>query len=198
MRPSVYSAFVSFQSHFEGVCAWPYLDVKGLATVAVGLLIDPVETALGLPWVIGEYAAIESEVRQQWAALKAQPAARLASYYLPFTTIRLTPAGIQQVTLAKAAEMEIILRTYFPGYDNAPADAQLGLLSMAWALGPAFSPRWPMFTAAFRKGDWATCADQCALSTAGNPGVAPRNVACRKLFEAAVTAPDDDTLTGWP
>ena len=194
MRPAVADKFVAFQARFEGCTSWPYLDVKGLVTVAIGLLIDPVETALALPWVIGEYVTTEAEVRQQWAAVKAQAPARLASYYRPFTTIRLTSDGIQQVTLAKAAQMESILRQRMD-WDDFPANVQLAIFGVAWACGPEF--HFPRFMAALQNGDWQTAADECAISTVGNPGVVARNQADRALLLAAAADSDPDVVS-WP
>ena len=51
MKQSVRDAFVDFTAALEGVVPWMYLDVKGLVTVAIGNLIDPVAAALSLPFV---------------------------------------------------------------------------------------------------------------------------------------------------
>jgi GH24 family phage-related lysozyme (muramidase) len=199
VRASVASVFTEFQAKFEGVCPFLYLDVRGLVTCAIGLLVDPVELALPLPWTIGDYPATQLEIRNAWDIVKGhqEMAQRGGFAFESLTTIRLTQSAIKAVTLQKAAQMEEILRTYFPSYDGDPADAQLGLLSMAWALGPAFAPRWPFFSAAYRSGDYATCAEQCQLSAAGNPGVVPRNAATRALFEAAGAGSDPDVVD-WP
>ena len=62
--------------------------------------------------------------------------------------------------------------TEFQKFDEWPADAQLALHSMAWAMGSAFAARgkWPHFRAACAKMDFDLAADNCKMSEAGNPG----------------------------
>ncbi|WP_054813107.1 hypothetical protein [Nocardia arizonensis] len=49
----------------------------------------------------------------------------------------------------------------FAGFDSWPADAQLGLLSMCWVLGPAFD--FPRFHEAAAERDWLRCAAECRI-----------------------------------
>jgi GH24 family phage-related lysozyme (muramidase) len=208
MQPAVAAVFTQFQTRFEGCLPFLYLDVRGLVTTAIGLLVDsspdedssPWRPALPLPWQVSGYVATQQEIVDAWNAVKAHQEMKLegGGAFGGLTTLRLTPAGIDQVTLQKAAEMEEVLRRYFPSYDDVPCDAQLGLLSMSWALGPAFSPGWPMFSAAFKDGDWNGCAEQCQLSTVGNPGVGPRNIATAALFRAAASGADPDAVHWTP
>jgi hypothetical protein len=84
-------------------------------------------------------------------------------------------------------------QTAFKDFDNWPADAQLGLLSMAWALGPGFSSSWPKFSAACQKADFDAAAENCQMSAVGNAGVIPRNRADKQLFKnAAAVLMDED------
>lgn len=102
------------------------------------------------------------------------------------TRCRLTDDGVRLVTDGKLVEMWRSLLLRFPRLDQAPADAQLATLSMAWALGPAWDEdEWPKLTAAIRTGDWATAAGQCKLRESDNPGVIPRNRRNRELYLAA-------------
>jgi GH24 family phage-related lysozyme (muramidase) len=50
MRKSVSDIFAAFSTTFEGRIETMYTDVKNLVTVGVGCLIDPIETAIHLPW----------------------------------------------------------------------------------------------------------------------------------------------------
>src|SRR6185503_10062976 len=73
----------------------------------------------------------------------------------------------------------------FPAWEEWPADAQLGVLSLAWAVGAGFAPKWPKFTAACLASDWAGARENCTLREEKNPGVIPRNQANRRLFANA-------------
>ena len=50
MFPAVQSGFPAFSAKFEGRVSYMYLDVKGLVTVGVGNLVDPVSVAQALPF----------------------------------------------------------------------------------------------------------------------------------------------------
>jgi len=199
MRPAVAAVFATFTTTFEGRTSWFYLDVKGLVTTGVGNLCDPIAFAIGLPWQIGGYAATEQEIVAAWTLVKSRQDLKEAGggAFASLTNLRLSDSAIDNLVASKAASNEIILRRYFPNYDDLPADAQLGILSMAWALGPAFSPGWPKFTAALNSGDFSTCAGECVIPSVGNPGLVPRNDANVALFESAASGADPDVVH-WP
>jgi hypothetical protein len=100
------------------------------------------------------------------------------------------------VCLAKLAANETYLRQRYPAYDDWPADAQLGLLSMSWAMGPGF--KFPAFDAAVTDLDFARAATVCSINSTNNPGVVPRNAANKQLFGNAAAvgawALDPDVL----
>ncbi len=201
-RPSVVAAFPGFTERFEGFTLYPYQDVKGLVTVGVGCLIDPLESALPLPWVGPDGARLTpEEVARQWTALKGDSSlkGRPAGYQAQFTTMRLTHAAVADLVDQHLAVNDAFLDRRFDWYRAAPADAQLGVLSMAYAMGPGF--HFPKFAAACEAGDWATAAKECRIDTTGNPGVAPRNNENAKLFQNAYAVArngwDGGTLC-WP
>jgi GH24 family phage-related lysozyme (muramidase) len=199
MRTSVSDVFMSFSTRFEGRVPWMYVDIKGLITVGIGNLIDPVDAALGLPFIdkaTGSPAS-RDEIATEWDMLKRQSAELGRQGHRAceeITNLRLTDEAIDSLVLTKAASNETIVRSFFPDFVLYPADAQLGLHSMAWALGPAFSPRWPRFTTALQAGDFGGAAAECRMSEAGNPGVIPRNDANQTLYlnAAAVIAAGAD------
>ncbi|MFF0476587.1 peptidoglycan-binding protein [Streptomyces sp. NPDC004284] len=80
-------------------------------------------------------------------------------------------------------EHYLLGRTDFEDLESWPADAQLGLFSMAWALGPAF--KFPKFQTAARQQDWLTTARESKMTETGNAGVIPRNVRNALLFTLA-------------
>lgn len=186
MKPSVRAAFVPFTIPMEGSIAWMYLDVKGLVTTAIGNLIDPIAYALPLPFMKPDgTAATQAEITSEWLRVKARKdmAMRGGVAFKAITTLRLTPDGIELVVGRKLTQVDAHLRARFAGYDAWPADAQLGVLSMAWACGPAF--RFPVFEAAVRSLDFAYAATECRMDETGNPGLRPRNIATRTLFRNA-------------
>ena len=185
MKPLASSLFPGLSQRFEGRTAWPYLDVRGLVTVGVGCLADPETLFSPLPWldVSTGLPAVPEAVQAGFVALKGAPPGRLATFYVPMTTLRLNEAAIDALLLSRAAIDEDVLRGGLPNYDDAPDAAQIGVMSLAWAMGGAGVLRgFPHFCDAFKRGDWTTCAHECSLSTEENPGVAPRNRANAALF----------------
>lgn len=204
MRAAVREAFVRFSSDLEGVVPWMYQDVKGLVTVAIGNLVDPMSLALDLPFVKPDGSpASRAEIASAWQAVKNRTdLARLGHRVAArATNIRLTPEGIERVVMAKFDQMARQLETRFPTLDEWPADAQLATMSMAWACGPAF--RFPRLAACLRAKDFSGAAHECTIQEVGNPGVRPRNVRNRILYRNAAAVMrrepelDRDTLYGW-
>jgi hypothetical protein len=176
-----------------------YLDIKGLVTTGMGNLIDPVEAALHLAWHKADgTTATADQVRQEWNRIKANlPLAHLgAQAARRVATLHLDEADIDTLILGKLDHDEAILKANpaFADFDIWPADAQLGLLSMGWAMGPGFGSRFPHFSTACAAGDFTTAANDCAISTIGNPGVARRNAANRQAFLFAANAQDPAML----
>jgi hypothetical protein len=199
MQSAVRSAWRRFNEPLERLTNWMYLDIKGLVTTGMGNLIDPIEAALRLTWhgADGSTAAPDV-VRHEWRRIKtnlalahlgAQAARRVA-------TLHLDAADIDTLILDKLDHDEAILKANpaFADFDDWPADAQLGLLSMGWAMGPGFGSRFPHFSTACAAGDFTTAAKDCAISTIGNPGVARRNAANRQAFLFAASTLDPATL----
>jgi GH24 family phage-related lysozyme (muramidase) len=190
MRPDVLRVFPEFSRRWEGDVGWFYVDVLGLVTIGIGCLVDPLERALSLPMVRRSDGskATKAEIRASWEAVKgaADRLKRLHFRYArDYSTVELPRSGIDQLMLERLAASEAWLRKTFPAWGECPADAQLGIVSMAWAAGANFTAKFPRFTAAARAGDWWTCADECRLREEGNPGVVPRNLADRYLFMCA-------------
>lgn len=188
---------------FEGAIPWMYLDIKGLVTCAIGVLIDPLPLALPLPWVraLDGKPATDAEIRAEWALIKGSPslATRGAGAARSLCNLRLTTDGVQQVTRDKAEAMARALLTHFPAMVAWPAQARLALLLHVWAVGTNLPKTYPRMTAALRAMDWQAAQTECHISEVGNPGVAPRNRKIKALFgelaETAPTVPPDPTPT---
>lgn len=203
MHDSVRAAFVPLTIAFEGgFIDYMFPDIKRLISTGFGLLLDPVSLAIGLPWrhPDGSLAGRE-EIASEWSRLKnyveANPGSEFRSYktFAPLTKLRLGREGLFQAFQGKVNQMEMVLRNGFPEWEDWPADAQLGVMSQAWAVGPAFylptagRNYWPKLTAALRARDFRTAAVECFMDEeAKNPGIIPRNRANKVLFlNAAVS-----------
>lgn len=191
MYPSVRSAFQTFSQRFEGVMATMYLDTHAppLVTTGVGNLIDPVAEALALPflWKKTDRAATPDEITAEWTHVKGLTSLAHcnSSVWDKVTNLYLPAAAIGLLVLGRLDQNEKMLNRRWPfaALTNWPADAQLGLFSMAWAMGPGF--HFPLFEEAVRRRDFASAALQCGMNAAGNPGLVPRNVANTTLFRNA-------------
>jgi GH24 family phage-related lysozyme (muramidase) len=193
MQNSVRAAWRRFNESLEGLIPWMYLDVKGLVTTGMGNLIDPVATATPLPWLdeAGNPASTDA-IAAEWTTIKTATAlARQgAQAAKAMATLHLDDPAIDSLILNKLSQNEKILVAYrpFADFPNWPADAQLGLLSMAWAMGSGFGPGFPRFAQACSAGDFATAAADCQMNAAGNPGLVRRNTANQQAFTFAANA----------
>lgn len=198
MRDVVRDAFVPFTAPLEGVVRHMYLDVKALVTVGIGNLIDPIQLALPLPFMRPDGTpAGRDEIAAEWLRLKSDlnAAHKGHRYAATITRLRLTDDGVRDLVARKLAQNDAFLQERFPGWEEWPADAQLGTLSMAWACGPAF--RFARLEAALRKRDWLTAAQECRIDTTNNPGIIPRNAQNAMLYRNAALA-EDPALLYWP
>jgi hypothetical protein len=192
MFTSVQSVFRAFNAVFEGAIPYMYLDIKGLVTVGVGNLIDPLELAQALPFRFKsapQSPATAHQIAAEWQALKNNPNLAGAGHEAcePVTQLELSDDAINSLVLDRLTGNESFLKRqeWFKDLDTWPADAQLGLLNMAWAMGPDGPGAFPRFRAACRSLDFNMAATECKMNEAGNPGLIPRNRADFTLFSNA-------------
>jgi len=195
LRASVRAEFVRFSERFEGRISHLYADCLGLVTIAAGALVDPVEMALTLPLVHNAdgLPATREEIRAEWQRVKTTPdLARLGhTAAAKVCRLHLTPADLDALTYARLDAAVAGLARGLPSFGALPADAQLALLSMAWAVGTSgVLDGYPRMMAAIRAGDFATAAAECTIREVDNLGVVPRNRADRLLFLAAAWVAD--------
>ena len=181
MRQSVRTAWLQFNGDLEGRVPFMYCDLNGLVSTGVGNRIDVTRRPMTPPndqeraashqiarrfnWIhLGDGSpASGQEVDTAWDAVKARmdlaPQGHRA--YKELTDIGVTDDEINRLVFIKLDEIEATLkqRPDFADYDNRPADAQLGLLSMSWAMGPMFS--FSKFQQFARNADFEGCATQC-------------------------------------
>jgi GH24 family phage-related lysozyme (muramidase) len=190
-----------FSDPLEGVCLFPYLDIKRLCTTATGVLIKTIEHTLKLPWTIDGRSATEAEVRADFDALHANPDAHrwVASKQAKLTRIRLTEETADKlVTQRLNANVEYMRTKLFPGvWDDLGADSQLGLCSLAWAIGAGFNQTRPALVAAVNRRDWLAVKSHAHIKETNNVGVVPRNRQQELLFDNALTVQERDLDPSW-
>jgi hypothetical protein len=108
------------------------------------------------------------------------------------TSLRLSEAAIDALVDAKLDELEHELLPRFPGLLRVPADAQLVVFSMGWAMGPGKFAKFPHFTSAINAEDFRVAASESHMIETGNPGIRLRNVADELLLRAAARVVDED------
>lgn len=204
MHDSVRLAFPKFTERFEGKVPWMYQDIKGLVTVGLGCLIDPATSAAALPWVRNSDGkpASQKEIALEWLRIKNARgiATRGANAARAIATLHLDETGVSQLAIKRLLQHERYLKLIFPNLEKWPADAQLALFSMSWAMGPGFVSNFPKFTVACKEEDWDVAAEQCLMNATNNRGLVPRNKANVQLFRSAATnvAEPIEVLRGWP
>lgn len=190
--PCVREAFWSFSVPHEGRIPWLYADSKGLVTIAVGCLVDPLPLALPLPLRrLDGSPASRDEIEADWRAVKGHPdAARLgAGLARSLTRLRLSDADLKALVMRRFDDHTEALALRFPDWPKWPAPAQLATHSLAWAAGVAF--RFPKCEAALRAWDFATAAAECQIDERRTLGVSKRNADNRRLYLLAQRVVDE-------
>lgn len=205
MHTTVANRINSFNAQFEGRFHHMYRDSKNLVTVGVGNLLATREVICdGLyPFTHGlDGLPASCEDRQvAWDRIKeVQPDPHRGETTVPdrngndiyarATDLRLNDTAIDNLVQQKARQFDNVNRVDFllADYENFPADAQLGLLSMRWAGvdKPAMNwGRFPQFHQHVLARRWFAAARECHFNEMGNLGLRPRNDANRWLFSLA-------------
>jgi hypothetical protein len=197
MLSAVQSSFPTFSQQFEGRVAYMYVDVKQLVTVGVGNLIDPVAVAQALPFRFKNKPGINApgspatpdQITAEWQTIKNDLSLATRGFKAcePITQLELSDDAIDALIIDRLTKNESFLKRqqWFQNFETWPADAQLGLLSMSWAMGPGGPGAFPQFRAACQNLDFKTAAAECKMNEAGNPGLIPRNQANVTLFSNA-------------
>jgi hypothetical protein len=196
----VNSHWLAYSHPLEGRVHWMYLDVKGLVTTGVGNLIDPPELAQRLTWRIGDSLATRDQIDEEWDRVKAMPWGLHSKVYRGH--LWLSDVVIEYLVAAQLRRNEEVLRRHFEAWDQWPADAQLGALSLTWAVGAGLR-EWPRFRAACEARDWLRAGHESQIRTVGNPGVVARNRAQTICFRNAHIVDRgndalDPELVWWP
>ena len=160
MHDAVPDVWIRFNRDLEGIVTTMYADALGLVSIGMGNLIDPIDLAIMLPFRLpGGIGASTSDIKRAWTAVKNDPkCAKLGWKYaamIPANNLRLEMHDVEALIERKLREHDRFMLSRFPDWEARPADAQLAVHSMAWAMGPAFFRKFPRFTLAFGRGDYA-------------------------------------------
>ncbi|GAA0345490.1 peptidoglycan-binding domain-containing protein [Streptomyces blastmyceticus] len=184
MRNSVRANFAAFSARLEGRVDHMYLDRLGNVTIAIGNKIDPLSDALNLAASGAQLLrndgtpASDAEITDEWNRVKTSSGP---------TQLHLDDSGIDTLVDNKLTDTESALTPFFSGFADWPADAQMGLLSLGWAMGPnrLKSPNFPNFHNAVDTQDWFRAARECNMAGAD---LVKRNAVDRGLFRNAAVS----------
>jgi hypothetical protein len=181
MHQSVRDYWITFNDPLEGRVHFMYLDVKGYVSTGIGNKIDEtardnsaptaaeraasLAAANRLRWLVNDVdtEASPDEVALDWDAVKSHlelAPQGLHGKFQQFTRLHVDDAEIDRHVFEKLDEMESVLvsRDGFHDFASWPANAQLGALSMSWAMGPKF--RFPRFQGHVGTRNWVGAADE--------------------------------------
>lgn len=208
MHQSVKNALHDFLKKYEGKVNFMYLDVKGLVTIGVGHLIDPVNQASKLEFRTkgGTGPVSAGEVTAEWNTVKARKdlIPKGGEAFGAITRLELSDNGIKAMVISHANGIETYIKTnpaakkFYSNFDNWPADAQLAFMGVAWGGIPIPQFGWHKFPEACRLEDWDSAAVECKISS---PIASGRNEAHRTMFlNAAAVKSNGDSITelSWP
>ena len=187
----------------EGETGVMYLDRHDppLVTTGCGNLIDPKPAALKLPWRFRrtKLPAGPDAVSAEWELVKADVAHsnyRL-SYWEARAVLELAPETISKLFEDTVQTFQDGLARDFKDLGRRTADEQLGLMGMAWGLGPRFraAGKYPRFCAAWDARDFAGMVRECSIK---NPYHDLHDRVCFNNAAVVVARGMDPKLLRWP
>ena len=177
-HPSIRAEWLAKNKRLEGRIPWPYLDVRGLPTVAIGILLNSLAEMLGYRWLDSEtrLTAPRSQVEASWHALTGatgEQRVRLcrlgAAEARKIVTVELGEDELDRITLARFDAFARVLLGRFPALPTWPVPAQWVMMSLAWAAGPAFA--FPKMQSHLERGDFLAAADEVNLNVTTPEGI---------------------------
>jgi hypothetical protein len=214
--------FRAFSKDLEGEVLNMYLDNHNppLVTIGVGNMIEPLSVALSINYVYksdhgghpqaGQSCSDEDKTHDFNTVKSMTAYAPLGGGNVAFktaTVCRITQTTLEQLITDKlngnANEMK---KNFFSALDTWSADAQLGLMSMAWAMGSAFPTAppptgpWPNFTKACKDQDWEGAAKECKMKDAVGTQITrnDRNVILFRNAARIKEGKADPNVLQWP
>lgn len=195
LYPSVVAAIPTVFAKWEGqALPYMYTDSKGYVTTGTGNLIDPVGTALALPWTNPDGSPTsQADIEAAFNAVKGAYPGVQSTGSQSLTSIRLSPQALDDLMLKTISANQTILLERYSNFATIPADAQLGIHSISWAWGSGFDSVWGDNGVAFKNaianrdftsaGQIMSAASQHEESI--NPGIVPRDQGNLVMFANA-------------
>jgi len=191
MAQSALDAFVPFSVPLEGETSYMYTDAEGLVHTGIGNKIDTgsgsdgYPPALLLPWQVGDGGALaaSSDVIAEWQKVKAAFPGVTSTGDAAITALRLSPSAVQALVYGRLKQNETYLLGIAPSYPAWPADAQLGVHGLMWAVGAGLNLSYPSFLAACNRQDFASAAVESHCSNCAPA----RNTEQAHMFRNAAT-----------
>jgi len=166
----------------EGNVSHMYLDTRGFVTVGIGHMIANADAATRLPFVHEDgTSATVAEIIAEYAKIKEQDPAHLASYYTQFCQLHLKPEDVLAILDRDIDDTERGVSTRFRNYYDYPHGPQDALLDMGFNLGVGGLTKYVKLRLAAERKDWRACADECHRNGISDE----RNAATRVLFLTA-------------
>jgi hypothetical protein len=183
--------------------SYMYEDILGLVTTGMGNLIETPSTpptqenpstegtitdeglnagwthADGTPASDDEIRAEFANVKAKWSAGHWEPLGGFNENGKEIATLFLPEAAVKKLIFAKLQAFANVLKTQLPEWDSFPADAQMALLSHAWAAGASLGG-WPKFKGFINSNppDWRSAAAEGYVYGPNHTviaGITPRN-----------------------
>lgn len=208
-----FEQYHQFSAPLEGRVPKMYCDVLGLITTGVGNLINTLPQALALPWLLADGSkATAAQITADFELCRANKDsfAKLKwTVYAGQLKCHLAEKDIDALVQRTLDVNEGFYRKRWPKYDVFPADAQLAINSMGWAVGPAFHQKFENLAKCIDAEDWAGCVAACKIRDGldtpskadDNPGIVPRNAGNKLLFGNAQVVKErglDPNVLYWP
>lgn len=177
-HPSVRAEWLVKNKGLEGRIPWPYLDKRGLPTVAVGLLLTSLKEMLRYRWLDSatRMTAPPSLVESAWHALTGATGEQRwrlcnigAAEARKLVRIEMGDDELDRVTLARFDAFARVLLGRFPALPSWPVPAQWVVMSISWAAGPMFD--FPKMQAHLERGDFLAAADEVNLNVITPEGI---------------------------
>jgi GH24 family phage-related lysozyme (muramidase) len=147
----------------EGNLDHLYLDTAGYVTVGVGHMLPVADAAAKLAFRrdADDAPASAQEIKDEFAAVAAEPKGKLASYYKQVTKLHLAQTAIDELLTADLERVIGGVKGDFPDYDAYPEGVREAIIDMAFNLGNAgLVGKFPKFVALIRKKDWKAAAKE--------------------------------------
>src|SRR5271166_2170857 len=189
LKPAVTQAWFKFNVPNEGYCDFMYTDAKGLVTTGMGNLIEiqgqnaPSPDVYGLGWLHrGSGApASQAEIDAAWHTVKSAYPSVTSAACKSLTDLYLPKDAITKLVLSKVKSNNDALAAMFPNMSSWPADAQMAIHSMAWAMGTGGVASFKRLVSALNSSppDFATAASESHMQ---GVGIDQRNASNKQLF----------------